>query len=397
MSVSRQRTPKRAGEQALLPAGLSDILPPEAAFEAQVVGRLVKHFARHGYERVKPPLIEFEESLLTGSGAAAASQTFRLMDPVSQRMMGLRPDMTIQVARIAATRLANAPRPLRLSYAGQVLRVKGSQLRPERQFGQVGAELIGSAAPAADAEIIVMAAEALMAAGIEGLSVDLGLPAMVPALCAAAGIEGAARRLLRAALDRKDAAEVAAQGGPLASLFGTLLAAAGPAEPALAALDRLTLPEVAAAQYAALVEVVRRIRRRARKLRLTIDPVENRGYEYHTGVTFTFFALDVRGELGRGGRYRVGDTADGEPATGVTLFTDSLLRALPPPPAPRRLFLPAGTAAAEAARRREEGWITIEDVNETPDPRTEALRLGCSHVLVKDVPRAVGGKQRRKG
>ena len=137
----------RSAERALLPAGLSDLLPPDAAFEASVVDRLTAAFEAHGYERVKPPLVEFETSLLTGAGGAMAEHIFRLMDPVSQRMMGLRADMTPQVARIAATRLKNAARPLRLGYAGQVLRVRGSELKPARQLGQVGVELIGAADP----------------------------------------------------------------------------------------------------------------------------------------------------------------------------------------------------------------------------------------------------------
>ncbi|NQV44142.1 MAG: ATP phosphoribosyltransferase regulatory subunit, partial [Rhodospirillales bacterium] len=116
-------------DKALLPAGMADVLPPDAAFEATVVERLMARFGAQGYGRVKPPLLEFEENLLRGPGSAMSSQTFRLMDPVSQRMMGLRADMTPQVARIATSRLRKAPRPLRLSYAGQVLRVKGSQLR----------------------------------------------------------------------------------------------------------------------------------------------------------------------------------------------------------------------------------------------------------------------------
>ena len=106
--------------KALLPAGLADDLPPEADIEAAVVGALMATFRAHGYERVKPPLIEFEESLLAGPGAALAQQTFRIMDPQSQRMLGVRADMTVQVARIAETRLRERPRPLRLSYAGQV-------------------------------------------------------------------------------------------------------------------------------------------------------------------------------------------------------------------------------------------------------------------------------------
>src|SRR5919204_1338620 len=97
---------------ALLPLGLRDLLPPDAANEAEVVARLMAVLASHGYERVKPPLVEFEDNLLSGAGAAMAKETFRLMDPISQRMIGVRADMTPQVARIATTRLKKAPRPL---------------------------------------------------------------------------------------------------------------------------------------------------------------------------------------------------------------------------------------------------------------------------------------------
>ena len=156
-----------SNHRALLPAGLRDLLPPDAETEAASVEALMEVFAAHGYQRVKPPLLEFEDSLLAGSGAAVAEQTFRLMDPESQRMMGLRADTTPQVARIATTRLAHAPRPLRLSYAGQCLRVRGSQLAPDRQIAQAGIELIGCDNPAADAEIVLVGAEALAAVGLD--------------------------------------------------------------------------------------------------------------------------------------------------------------------------------------------------------------------------------------
>src|SRR5271157_6399121 len=167
---------------ALLPAGLRDILPPEAELEARSVEAIMDCFAAHGYERVKPPLLEFEDSLFAGSGAATAEQTFRLMDPESQRMMGLRADTTPQIARLAATRLSASPRPLRLAYAGQCLRVRGTDLEPERQIAQAGIELIGHDAAEADAEIILTAIEALEAAGLSQLSVDLTVPRLVPDL-----------------------------------------------------------------------------------------------------------------------------------------------------------------------------------------------------------------------
>src|SRR3546814_3943443 len=105
--------------KALLPDGLRDGLPPDAAHEAEVVNRLLAGFAARGYERVEPPLVEFEDSLLDGAGDAISLATFRLMDPVSQRMMGVRADITPPVARIAGSRLKNAPRALRLGYAGR--------------------------------------------------------------------------------------------------------------------------------------------------------------------------------------------------------------------------------------------------------------------------------------
>ena len=137
--------------RGLLPAGLADLLPPDAAREARAIDVAIERFAAFGYERVNPPLVEFEESLLGGPGAALASQTFRLMDPVSQRMMGVRSDMTVQVARIAVTRLKHEPRPLRLSYGGAVIRVRGGQLKPERQRDAVVERRIDDK-PDADAE-----------------------------------------------------------------------------------------------------------------------------------------------------------------------------------------------------------------------------------------------------
>src|SRR5207249_4217945 len=132
----------------------------------------------------------FEDSLLAGSGAAVAEQTFRFMDPDSQRMLGLRADITPQVARIATSRLAAAARPLRLSYSGHCVRVRGSQIAPDRQIAQAGIELIGSDSSAADAEIVLVGAEALAAIGLERHSFDLTLPTLAPALLDDAAITG---------------------------------------------------------------------------------------------------------------------------------------------------------------------------------------------------------------
>jgi ATP phosphoribosyltransferase regulatory subunit len=264
-----------------------------------------------------------------------------------------------------------------------VLRVKGSQLRPERQVGQVGAELIGTDSVAADLEVVALAAEALHALGIEALSVDLTLPTLVPAITGALGLGSREQDRLRAALDHKDAAAVAAVGGPAAAALGKLLASAGAGATSLRALQALDLPRAAAEERARLVDVTNRLGAALPGLAITVDPVENRGLEYDTGICFTFYARDVRGELGRGGRYRTGD-GEGEPATGLTLYTDTILRALPAQTPPRRIYIPAGSDAAGAKRLRSEGWVTVAGLEPVADAAAEARRLSCGHRLDGD-------------
>lgn len=389
----------KATEKALLPAGLTDGLPPNAAFEIDVRERLVASFVARGFDRIAPPLVEFEDNLLAGTGAAMAAQTFRLMDPISQRMMGLRADITPQAARIATTRLAHEPRPLRLCYGGEVLRIRGSQLRPERQFSQAGAELIGSTDPRADAEMVLMAAETLRMLGIENIKVDLCQPTLVPHVMAGISMDNDAAMAMRAALDAKDAAEVKklanALGDDARGLFVKLLAASGPAEAVAPRIAQLPLSGAAAEARDMLLDIVTLVERADPSLDLTLDAVENRGFEYHTGATFTLFAPGVRGELGTGGRYVAGlndvaDSSDGEPATGFTLFMDSIIRALELPASPEKVYLPEGSQRSIGEALRAEGYRTVEGYASGDEALNEAARLECTHILLDGVPKPLG-------
>ncbi|WP_169570040.1 ATP phosphoribosyltransferase regulatory subunit [Sneathiella limimaris] len=365
-------------EKGLLPAGLADMLPPEAAAEAAVSENLMKVFTLNGYMKVSPPLIEFEEHLLEGAGAALSSKMFRVMDPASHRMMGIRTDMTPQVARVATTRLKQEARPLRLSYCGQVLRVFGSQLRPERQFTQAGVELIGHEGIEADAELILLASEGLKSLGIKRYSIDLTLPTLLPTICEELGIDAETADAAREALDHKDAA-VLEDFGDLAPILESLLKAAGPAKKSLDQLSKLDLPPKATDQVEDLRRLVSMLSASEPDLVLTIDPGEYRGFEYQTGISFTLFARNVRGELGRGGRYHL---LDGETATGFTLFLDSLLRAVPATQKAKRLYIPLGTSEAEAAGFRNEGWVTVRGLSSDLTAEEDAKRMGCSHILL---------------
>ena len=378
--------------KGLLPAGLADDLPPEADIEAETVTALMATFRAHGYERVKPPLIEFEESLLEGPGAALAQQLFRVMDPQSQRMLGLRADMTVQVARIAATRLGARPRPLRLSYSGQVLRTRGSQLRPERQFSQAGFELIGSDSLQADVEAILLAAEALQGAGAKNLSIDLTVPHLVGVLAAEAGIEGARLAQLRDALDRKDAAALAAVADLGQTDFQRLLGVSGPVDEAIAGLKAMALSEAAAAIIGSVEALVALAKPHMGDMLLTLDPTEYRGFEYHTGISFSVFARGVRGELGRGGRYLL---QDDEPATGFSVYLDSLRRALPSQGTGNRVFVASDEGFGVTKNLHAEGWRTVRGLSNGTDALAEATRLGCTHVFLDGAVQALGATTKK--
>lgn len=361
---------------ALLPAGLRDVLPPEAEIEAHCVEAIMDRFASHGYQRVKTPLIEFEESLFAGAGAATAEQTFRLMDPSSQRMMGVRADTTPQIARLAATRLRAAPRPLRLAYSGQCLRVRGSQLQPERQIAQAGIELIGHDMAAADAEIILTAAAALAAVGLANVTIDLTVPWLVLTLMEQ--VKPELRPELASALDRKDSAAVTSFKIPSTEIFRELLEAAGPADRAVPALLAIELPAPSKVHAIRIAETVQVLRTQNPDLALTIDPIEFRGYRYHTGICTTVFAAGRQAELGRGGRYLSGNN---EPATGITLYPDTIVRVAPAPKLRPRIFLPFGTTLSEAEVCRRQGLATIPALDASAPALNEANRLGCTHVF----------------
>lgn len=368
----------------LLPEGLSDRLPPQAEASARLTRSVLDSVATHGYERVMPPLAEFEETLAHRLKSARAQDLMRVIDPVSQRSLALRPDMTAQVGRIAATRLAAAPRPLRLSYAGPVIRLRAGQLRPERERWQVGAELIGIDSVAAAVEIVGVTIEALRAAGVTGITIDFTLPDLIDALAAGPlPLEPEMIEAVRTELDAKDAGALAALG-PQAAAYLPLVEAAGPFH---AAMDRLEA--WSAAHGGALDERLKGLRAIAKPIdwdiRLTLDPTERHGFEYQSWFGFSVFADDFIGEIGRGGSYAI-MRADGseEAAMGFSLYPDPLVDAGFGMVEPRRLFLPLGHDAARAAALRGEGWQSVAALSDSDD----GAALRCTHWLDGQEPRA---------
>ena len=392
LSIVGQRANNSAGygRQALLPEGFRDELYPVADQNADFVNRLLARFYASGYDRVKPPLVEYEDSLFAGPGAVKADQTFRLMDPDTQRVMGVRADMTPQISRIAATRLAVAARPLRLTYAGTVLRVIGSQIRPTREFVQAGVELIGASSVEADVEVISLAVDAVTQLGAVGLTVDLTLAPLTGMICRAYDIDSETSRLIHEALASRDSAALESLVSESDHPLRGLMRVPADAGSAVAALRSLALDGEAGDMILGLQELVERLTTELpQDVGLTVDPCENHGFEYKTGIGFALFAAGSRAELGRGGRYTVTHPSGAvETATGFSAYMDSLVSALPKPDPAPCLFVGKGAAADIVKAFQSAGYRTVRGLEDVENENAEALRLGCSHRLVsgKAVP-----------
>lgn len=361
----------------LLPEGLEDRLPREAATTTRAMRSIQDVMHGHGYDRVLPPMIEFEKSLASRMAGIQSRRMFRFVDPSSLRMMALRSDFTPQIGRIAQGRLAGASRPLRLMYAGQVLTIKGDGLDPAREKLQCGAELIGADNVAAAIEILTVAIEALQAAGARGVSVDFTLPDLVDTLAAKAfPLEPGAIEAVRRELDTKDAGGLRDAGG---EAYVPLIYATGDFDGAIEKLAAIDAGGALASRIAALREIAAAIAPTG--ARLTLDPSERHGFEYQSWFGFTLYAEGVRGLLGRGGTYRIAGAnagGEGEVATGFSLYPDALIDLIAQSePLSDKVFLPLGHDREVAARLRSIGWRTAAALSEGDS----AGSLGCSHTL----------------
>ncbi|MEQ1790433.1 MAG: ATP phosphoribosyltransferase regulatory subunit [Rickettsiales bacterium] len=373
--------------KSLLPSGCYDLLPPTARQESELSHTLLSVFESFGYEQVSPPLLEYSDSLLAGRGNSFSSQIFRVMDPTAHKVMGIRADITLQISRIAMTRLSHAPRPLRLCYNGLILRMQGEQLKKDRQLNQTGIELIGAATPEADAEVILVAAEALNKAGITNISIDLNLPGIVGALLVAEKLDEAQLQAIMNAVAHKNVSTISSMSFSYRDTLIALMQSAGVAETALDSIERLDLPDNARQECANLRQVVKILRQHNKHEKnsdwtITIDATENRGAGYHSGISFSIFVAGVACEVGCGGRYKIqGETPKNDSeATGFTLYLETLLDILPRARRGKRILISGGINDNNAAKLCEDGFVVIYALSEYGNCKNEANRLGCGWI-----------------
>jgi ATP phosphoribosyltransferase regulatory subunit len=369
----------------LLPEHIEDVLPAEARAIERLRRTILDLFESRGYELVAPPLLEYLESLLSGTGRDLDLATFKLTDRLSGRMMGVRADHTPQVARIDA-HLLNRQGVARLCYCGSVLHTVPAGMTKMREPIQIGAELYGHAGIEADLEILKLMIAALKRSGVQGVHVDLGHPNIYRALTSGLALEAERAEALFHAVQQKDASaamEIAGGGSEAADALATLTRLNG----GLDVLERARRELPRNAAIAAALDVLANLAARAAEpgVEISIDLAELGGFNYESGLAFAAFTAGSPDAIARGGRYdEVGATfGRPRPATGFTMDLRQLA-ALAPKPAPRRAILAPAGEDAELAKAiealRAAGEIVIVDLPGHEDARGE---LGCDRTLVK--------------
>tara|TARA_B100000768_G_scaffold31036_1_gene29493 strand:+ start:1663 stop:2799 length:1137 start_codon:yes stop_codon:yes gene_type:complete len=363
-------------ERGLLPAGLSDVLHPNAKIQAKKIEKLLDTFSSFGYLRIKPPLVEYEDSLLSeGPGNVLKDSTFRIMDPLSQKMMALRSDMTAQISRISSTRMSHLPRPLRLSYSGDVLRVNGDSFNMERQKTQVGAELIGNESVTIDAEIILVCLESLSSIDINDITLDLNLPFLRAYLLR--NIPVSSRNIINEAIDRKDKNVIKKLKIDSALQILKLMEAAGDYESSKINLSLLGSNDFLSKALDYLLNVAKIIKKNNPSVNITLDPLENRGFKYHSGLSFTIFSKNFRGEIAKGGRYL---TVSNETATGCTIYTEKIYNTAKDFIENKLVYVPF-LDINDANSIINKGYDIIFGTRENDNVEQEAHEMGCKYIF----------------
>lgn len=379
-------------ERWLLPDGIEEVLPRQAAKVERSRRQVLDLFAGWGYEFVVTPHIEFLDSLLTGVGQELALRTFSVTDPLSGQLMGFRADITPQVARMDAHSL-HREGPNRLCYAGSVVHARPRALTTSRSPIQLGAELYGDASPAADIEIISLMLETLQQSNIDNVHLDLGHVGVFRGLAKAANLSEADEGRLFAALQRKAVTDVAELTAGLSRELADMLKAlcglcGGPEVLERARTLLLSAPRAVREALEQLQYLADILGERYPHIPVYFDLSELRGYNYHTGVVFAAFVPGVGQSIAQGGRYDDIGAVFGRsrPATGFSTDLKTLvsLGGDDEPAEPAAIWAPADSEAAlwqAVCQLRQQGERVIQAL--PGQVLADAAAAGCNRHLTQ--------------
>jgi len=370
----------------LLPEYIEDVLPAEAAQIESLRRSLLDLLAVHGYQFVIPPMMEYMESLITGVGHDLDLATFKVVDQLSGRLMGVRADITPQAARIDAHMLNNQG-VTRLCYAGSVLRTSPDGIAQTRQPMQLGAELFGFAGVEGDIEIQRLMVQTLQATGVKGLQVDFSHVAIFNSIIDKTKIDASLEQALYQALQSKDKTTLKSLSVDLDAATRDALCALTELSGDAKVLDEATKRLPKTAEITQALNDLKQVSQQLADLGVGIsfDLAELRGYHYHSGMVFAAYAQGCPRPLALGGRYDEVGQAFGRarPAVGFSLDLRGLVKALPLPALSKAILAPFNHDQAlleKVAALRAAGEKVIQAL---PGTEKHQQELNCDRKLVQ--------------
>jgi ATP phosphoribosyltransferase regulatory subunit len=366
----------------LLPENIADVLPSEARKIEEIRRLILDNFQLYGYELVMPPMLEYQESLLAGSGDDLDLRMFKLVDQLSGRTMALRADMTTQVARVDA-HLLNRPTVTRLCYAGTVLHTRPSGLHATREPLQIGAEIYGHAGLEADTEIQQLAMHSLLLAGFSHLRLDLSHAGILRAILAQCSHATGRQSELYTLLQAKDLPGLEEVCAGFDSVARTALLALPKLYGGTEVLDEAAKVLPSVPEIRSALDELKSLSEMAAGADVTIDLADLSGYQYESGAMFSIYVPGLPNAVARGGRYdHVGEAfGRARPATGFSMDLKELARLLPPAKRRRSIRAPWATdpkLLEKIAELRGAGEIVIQNL---PGHESDQEEFNCDRAV----------------
>jgi len=364
-------------ENSIIPEGFKDDVSSQVPTEHKFKNIIIEHFQSNGFKLVKTPLIEYVDK-------KNDENVLKILVKKKERILNVRDDITLQVARLSKTRLSKKNKPLKLCYYGEVVRNKGTMLRPERQFLQIGAECIGEKNLLADVEMLELAYTSLNLVGIKKITIEISSRVFFDKFFSM--IKNSKNHLniirlikikdlngLLKILDKKNH-----------KYIKDLFSCTGIFDDKKKQLRKLCIDKSTISEVSKIIDIVKKFSYKKNDVNIFLDLCEVDVKNYHSGVRFTFFANNVRGEIARGGRYFVKDSNDQEVATGFTCYMDSILRASSLKFSQKNIIVPFNTSHKKIQDLIKKKYIVIKNINGSKITKKLAKEQNCQFFLLKN-------------
>ena len=361
----------------LLPEGFRDSLPELATKENRVNSTFIKLMEINGFLLVKPPLLEFESSLFFLLDDNEDANSFRVLDPISQKMMGIRSDITVQIARISCGSLVELPRPLKVCYCGEVLRVNNNSLNLSRQSTQIGSEIIGIEQNDCENEIITLMIESLNCLRIKNFFINFTMPTLISAIVKDFKLSKTDLEFVRDRFNNKNSDGLEKISKRLKIISDALIDSVGDAKVNLKKLKKIKFTKKIKFEIQSFIKIISRIIKDFPYLKILIDPLEIDESNYHTGIAFKVFSENFK-ELFSGGNYKVSN----ENCIGFSGFTESLLlESFMKKKSIKKILIPKYSDPKLKKNLQKKGFFTFQAIKKLNKQqiKTEANKQDCNY------------------